>query len=139
MMMTGWQIELLLDDVARAAAAAPARRSLFFDAPVVSPHPDERRLVHAAIAHARADGERVPAFGIVWRVWIEGAPPAATLLDGSAMVLAVGRPPIDLANSTFHELKHVVDFQSGRAFTPGDLEVRAVRFQRRMMQTFEGW
>ena len=99
------------------------------------PLDEQRRIVDRAIARVRRAGVRLPRFEVHWRQKVHDACAGAAerRADGSyAIYLSVDVWPIELERTTYHELRHLADFEAGLT-DRGECEARAVHFANTLM------
>lgn len=106
--------------------------------PEAVPLPAQVRIVHQAIADARAAGLRLPALRLHWRAGRRDLAAGALRWTPSTrtadLFLSVDAMPGHLRRTTYHELAHAHDCAAGRPFDRVDFEVRADAFAARMMR-----
>lgn len=143
-MLADWEIERLREESARESARLPSTAGRLWAAASATPTPEQQAVFEECVRLARADGLELPIVEVFWKDGPDDVAPGAVRRqdeDGEisiSIALSVYGP--NLQETIFHELKHCADLASDDDYSREELEVRAVRFAHRMMQSaLDAW
>ena len=133
--MADWQIDQLLDELARDAARAPSTASRLFECPPATPTWEQRQLLERCVVVARAAGLKIPRTKVLWVQGRSDIAPAAFRAEDGKFTIAISTTvtPNAQALATLHELQHVSDCACNRPFDRAAWEIRAERTARALV------